>query len=117
MFKLIKPYKEQYPLFTINKIRSILSEVGIFVTERFIKDGDFFTCRLELANDGLEEFHIGTNGKGTSLEYAYASAYAEFMERLQNNFLISHSFFFTKYYEKDCAFNRALKSKRPVNYI
>ncbi len=48
MFKLIKPYKEQYPLFTINKIRSILSEVGIFVTERFIKDGDFFTCRLEL---------------------------------------------------------------------
>ena len=111
MFKLIKPYKEQYPLFTINKIRSILSEVGIFVTERFIKDGDFFTCRLELANDGLEEFHIGTNGKGTSLEYAYASAYAEFMERLQNNFLISHSFFFTKYYEKDCAFNRALKTE------
>ncbi len=48
MFKLIKPYKEQYPLFTINKIRSILSEVGIFVTERFIKDGDFFTCRVSV---------------------------------------------------------------------
>ncbi|MDD2496255.1 MAG: hypothetical protein PHE29_13825, partial [Tissierellia bacterium] len=47
----------------------------------------------------------------TSLEYAYASAYAEFMERLQNNFLISHSFVFTKYYEKDCAFNRALKTE------
>lgn len=30
---------------------------------------------------------LGTNGKGTTREYALASGYAEFMERLQNNIL------------------------------
>ncbi|MDD2265008.1 MAG: hypothetical protein WC513_01195 [Bacteroidales bacterium] len=76
----IKPYKEQSPSFTINKIRSILLEIGIFVTEKFKQNGDFYSCRIEIANDGLEKYHIGTNGKGVSLEFAFASAYAEFME-------------------------------------
>lgn len=35
---------------------------------------------------------IGTNGKGVTKEYALASAYAEFMERLQSNFLLKSSF-------------------------
>jgi ribosomal protein S12 methylthiotransferase accessory factor len=105
---MLKPYKEEKPLITINKIRTILNDLGIFVSEKFIQDGDYFTCRIVISNDNLMEFNIGTNGKGTSIEYAYASAYAEFMERLQNNFLIN-SFFFSKYYNKNCAFKKQLK--------
>lgn len=109
MHKMLKPYKEEKPLITINRIRSILNDVGIFVSEKFIQDGDYFTCRIVIANDNLMEFNIGTNGKGTSIEYAYASAYAEFMERLQNNVLIKASFFFSKYYNRDCVFKKQLK--------
>jgi ribosomal protein S12 methylthiotransferase accessory factor len=43
------------------------------------------------------------------MEFAYASAYAEFMERLQNNVLISNTYFFSKYFSKECSFNRYLK--------
>ena len=109
MYKLVKPYKEENPIVTVNKIRSILNEIGIFVSELFSQDGDYYTCRIEIANDDLIEYHIGTNGKGTSIEYAFASAYAEFMERLQNKFLIRDSFYFSKYYDMDCSFNRQLK--------
>lgn len=35
---------------------------------------------------------IGTNGKGITKEYALASAYAEFMERLQSKFLLKSTF-------------------------
>ncbi|WP_421920090.1 YcaO-like family protein [Marinifilum sp.] len=111
MLKLLKPYKEVKPLVTINKIRSVLNDIGIFVTEQYKKDGDYFTCRIEIANDNLSEFKIGTNGKGISLEYAYASAYAEFMERLQNNMLLENSFFFSKYFERDCTFKEQLKKE------
>lgn len=107
--KMLKPYKEEKPLITINKIRSILNDVGIFVTEKYIQNGDYFTCRIEIANDNLKRFNLGTNGKGTSMEYAYASAYAEFMERLQNNVLLKNSFYFSKYYNKNCAFKKQLK--------
>jgi ribosomal protein S12 methylthiotransferase accessory factor len=106
----IKPYKEQTPSTTIFNIRTILQEIGIFVTEKFKKNGDFYSCRIEIANDGLEQYHIGTNGKGISLEYAFASAYAEFMERLQNNVLIGNTFFFSKYYNNTCPFNSFLHS-------
>lgn len=104
----IKPYKEQTPSTTIYNIRTILQEIGIFVTEKFKQNGDFYTCRIEIANDSLEQYHIGTNGKGVSLEYAFASAYAEFMERLQNNVLIGNTYFFSKYYKKTCSFNNFL---------
>ncbi|NVO12100.1 MAG: YcaO-like family protein [Bacteroidales bacterium] len=109
MYKMLKPYKEEKPIVTINKIRSILNDLGIFVSEEHIQDGDYFTCRIQIANDNLRAFKMGTNGKGTTLEYAYASAYAEFIERLQNNMLINQSFFFSKYYDKDCAFNKQLR--------
>lgn len=109
MKKLIKPYKEESPLVTINKIRSLLNDIGILISEKYVQNGDFYVCRIEIINDGLVDYHIGTNGKGKSLEYAYASAYAEFMERLQNNLLINKSFFFSKYYNEDSAFNEQLK--------
>ncbi len=108
---MLKPYKDEKPLITINKIRSILNELGIFVSEKYAQDGNFFTCRVKIVSDNLKEFDIGTNGKGTSIEYACASAYAEFMERLQNNILIKKPFFFSKYYDKNCAFKEQLKTE------
>lgn len=108
--KQIKPYKEESPSSTINNIRSILLEIGIFVTENFKQNGDFYSCRIEIANEGLEQYHIGTNGKGVSLELAFASAYAEFMERLQNNVLIGNTYYFSRYYSKECPFNSFLNS-------
>jgi len=108
---MLKPYKEEKPLITINRIRSILNEVGIFVTEKYIQDGEYFACRIEIVNDGLREFKMGSFGKGVSLEYACASAYAEFMERLQNNVLLKNTFFFSKHYVKDCAFKKRLKEE------
>ncbi|WP_418500649.1 YcaO-like family protein [Culturomica massiliensis] len=106
---MLKPYKEEKPLITVNKIRSVLNELGIFVIEKYKQNGDYFTCRVQIANDNLIGFGIGSNGKGISIEYAYASAYAEFMERLQNNVLIKDSFFFSNYYERKCSFNEQLK--------
>ncbi|MDR2410930.1 MAG: hypothetical protein LBE13_22850 [Bacteroidales bacterium] len=106
--KLIKPYKEEKPSLTVNKIRSILTDIGIFVTESCANNGGFYSCRIEISNDELKEYHIGTNGKGVSMEFAYDSAYAEFMERLQNNVLISNTYFFSKYFSKECSFNRYL---------
>ena len=107
MYKMLKPYKEEKPLVTINKIRSILNEIGIFVSEEYLQDGEYFTCRVEIANENLKDFKMGTNGKGKSIEYAYA----EFMERLQNNMLINDSYFFSKYYDIDCLRSRAIVSR------
>lgn len=95
-----------------------MNDVGIFVTEKYIQNGDYFTCRIEIANDNLKQFNLGTNGKGTSMEYAYASASAEFMERLQNNVLLKNSFYFSKYYNKNCAFKKQLKIEdKELNFI
>lgn len=106
---MLKPYKAESPIITINKIRLLLSEIGIFVSETYQQNGDFFACRIEIANENLIEYHIGTNGKGINLEFAYASAYAEFMERLQNQYLIREPYFFSKYYDNDCMFKERLK--------
>lgn len=108
--ELLKPYKEVSPIFTVNKIRSILNEVGIFVSEKYNINNDYFTCRIEITNNSLYEFKIGTYGKGVSMEYACASAYAEFMERLQNNALFKNIYYFSKYYENACSFNKHLKA-------
>ncbi|MDR0755187.1 MAG: YcaO-like family protein, partial [Prevotellaceae bacterium] len=40
-------------------------------------------------NHNLDKSDIGANGKGISFEYAMASGYAEFMERIQNRILFS----------------------------
>jgi ribosomal protein S12 methylthiotransferase accessory factor len=111
MHKMLKPYKDVEPLITVNKIRSILSDLGIFVTGNYMQDGEYYTCRIEIVNDGLLKYRIGSFGKGLSLEYSCASAYAEFMERLQNNVLFKNTFFFSKYYDKKCAFKTKLKSE------
>ncbi len=91
--KKIKPYKSSSPSETINKIRNILSDLGIVVREDYTQNGQFHACRISMINDGLGIFNIGTNGKGLTVEYAFASAYAEFMERLQNNILLKKTIY------------------------
>lgn len=76
-----RKYKDEMPINTINKIRDILGELGILTSETNWKNSadGFYSVRVSVENTNL-----GTNGKGTTQEYALASAYGEFMERLQN---------------------------------
>lgn len=113
-----KPYKDDSPVHTINRVRSILNEIGIFVSEHFVKNGNFYACRIAIANEGLSQYCIGTNGKGITLEYAFASAYAEFLERLQNGILIPETFFFSKHYNSEGVFKKQLiKDDNEINYV
>lgn len=79
-------YKAKSPYDTIKSIRDILHNAGIFVTEFSDSHGDFYHSHIVLANEGLSHLSISTNGKGTTPAYSLASAYAEMLERLQNNF-------------------------------
>ncbi len=81
-------YKEKDPVETVENIKKILKDINIPVQET-ITSSDINrnklipSLRIEIIGT-----HIGTNGKGTCIENARASGYAEFMERLQNGFLI-----------------------------
>lgn len=86
----LKPYKASNPFTTVNKIRKILEELDIFTTEEFFKHNErFFVYRIFINNPDLNSYLIGTNGKGMSPKYALASAYGEFMERIQTGMLLA----------------------------
>ena len=74
-------YKDELPIKTINRIRCILGELGILTIEMAWQNSveGFYSVSVVIPNTSLT-----TNGKGTSYEYALASAYGELMERLQN---------------------------------
>jgi ribosomal protein S12 methylthiotransferase accessory factor len=78
------PYKDAKPEKTIQNIRDILIDNQIFTIEKYWINNlnTFYSCRVEI--DGLG---LGTNGKGLTEKYALASAYGEFMERIQNHIL------------------------------
>lgn len=83
----MKPYKACPPSVTINKIRRNLEHLTIFLKETSYSNNDcLYTSRVLIAGN-MEPLNIGTNGKGISYEYALASGYAEFMERIQNYLL------------------------------
>jgi ribosomal protein S12 methylthiotransferase accessory factor len=91
-----KKYKARNPIETINFIRNTLhTQLGILMKEEHFKDDNslFYSCRISICNEGLEDFNLGCNGKGMSIEYALASAYGEFMERIQNNLIFMHQDF------------------------
>jgi len=92
--KRVKPYKARKPEDTIFLIRQILHEkLGLLMKEEnFRGEGQFYSCRINIANMSINDLNIGTNGKGMKFEYALASAYGEFMERLQNQILIMNRF-------------------------
>jgi len=75
-------YKEKQPSETIAFIQSFLKELQIETEEEWISDNEIGTHSLRLSLKGAPG--VGSNGKGMTKEYARASAYAEFMERLQN---------------------------------
>ena len=85
---MMKPYKRRSATETITEIRRILDSLNLLLKETHFISTDLFSCRVNLANSGLDMLNIGTNGKGSSIEYSLASAYAEFMERLQNHCLL-----------------------------
>ena len=103
-------YKDDNVVSTVDKIIKILDSVKIKVKEHWYSvpttqnyipgyssypsNCDFIPYSLRISFYDIHE--LGTNGKGTSKENARASAYAEFMERLQNqclsnNFLMLYS--------------------------
>jgi len=77
-------YKDCMPEETVERIKCILKETGIELEEHWGSTGisGFHTLRVNVPGTDL-----GSNGKGTTKEYAQASAFAEFMERLQNDHL------------------------------
>lgn len=91
MLKRLKPYKNVTPEETVYNIRKILYQKGIFVIES-VQSKEPLTgvcsCRIILGDESLRDYNIGSNGKGMNAKYALASAYAEFLERLQNGALL-----------------------------
>lgn len=84
-------YKDRKPSETIKLAKNILKKLGITLIETNYDSGipGVYSIRVEIK--GASEY--GANGKGTSLIYARASAYAEFIERLANNVVFSNNYF------------------------
>lgn len=94
-------YKECNPKDTVERIKIILSELKIQTSVQWYDNiGADFSCRVRIINENINLFDIGTNGKGMTKAYALASAYAEFMERLQNKSLFRDGL---KYATKYCS--------------
>jgi ribosomal protein S12 methylthiotransferase accessory factor len=74
-------YKDELPLNTINKVREIFGRLGLLTVETTWRNSvdNFYSVSVAVENTDLT-----TNGKGTSSEFALASAYGELMERVQN---------------------------------
>ena len=74
-------YKDAIPQDTLTYISEILSDIGIEFCEHWFEESSIGTHSLRVTVKGTG---IGTNGKGVTREFAKASAYAEFLERYQN---------------------------------
>lgn len=85
LLKREKPYKALPPEKTIEKIKGILEESGFRFSEKRIKGNPFFyATTLGLVNPGNDQRFFTTYGKGSSTEWASASAWGEMIERIQN---------------------------------
>ena len=86
----MRVYKENNPINTINNIRQILYKLNLLPIETvwFHPQNNIYSVRLE---NPIEKGKFGTNGKGRSFYYTLASAYGEFIERLQNGFIVGPS--------------------------
>lgn len=111
--KNYKEYKETTPENTINFIRSILNDLGLLLLDSNANRDNIFACRVILGNHNLTKLGIGMNGKGSTFEYALASGYAEFMEKIQNRFLCDymHSYYGTKEFINTLPSNSRYKEK------
>lgn len=77
-------YKEKMPEETIKELENILSSLDIEVVEEWQDMSSIGTYALRLY---IKDSDMGSNGKGISKVYARASAYAELIERMQNDLL------------------------------
>ena len=77
-------FKDASPVDTIEKIKNILKENGLSVTEEW---GERCVSNCYALNLRLDGTSFYSNGKGVTEELARASAYAEMMERLQSGML------------------------------
>jgi ribosomal protein S12 methylthiotransferase accessory factor len=81
-------YRDAPPRETISRIRAILDELGLCMHETEWHDVDGMAYSLSIVASDFSlprrQRALGANGKGASVELALASAYAEFLERLQN---------------------------------
>ncbi|MCQ2795534.1 MAG: YcaO-like family protein [Bacilli bacterium] len=95
-------YKDRKPEDTIRIIKGILKRIGITLIEQKYESGIPGICSIRVSIKNAGEY--GSNGKGTSLIYARASAYAEFIERLANAIIFHDSFFSLekKFYNSKC---------------
>lgn len=82
-------HKDSEPLETVRVIRSILADLDIFTVENWHEFSK--GCHSVHISD-IKLPYLGTNGKGATKPYALAAGYAEFMERLQNRFLVKPNF-------------------------
>lgn len=81
-------FKDRSPAETVEKIQGILKSIGIEVVEKWHDSGVENCFSLTVSGvDGVPS----SNGKGITKEFARASAYGEFIERLQGGL------FFYKY--------------------
>lgn len=101
MLKGYEKHKDAKPLETIIKIRNILSDLDILVIESEWKISldNYYSVRLVMDELGID---VGANGKGLSREFALASAYSEFIERLQNHMILKKNFGLMK--EIECSY-------------
>lgn len=100
--KRIKRYKALAPNETIKNISNLLLNklgINLIVTEYSEKNNLFFSSHVDIKTDELT-LNIGTNGKGVTKEFALASAYGEFMERIQNGMLFHHRYYATEKFIK-----------------
>lgn len=74
-------YKEVSPEETVKKLKELLKKLGIEVEEKWSKESSVGTYSLRICIKGTD---VGQNGKGMTKEFAMASGYAEFFERMQN---------------------------------
>ena len=91
MFKYMKrPYKECSPGKTVERIKDILNGLDLLPEEKFHANPypQIHSLRVLLDEDKGD---FGTNGKGRNEAYALASAYAEFLERMQNGLYALYS--------------------------
>lgn len=80
-----RTYKDCPPENTIAIIKQVLTNWGIKIVR---EDWNHFVDGVYSVRIESDYPYFGTNGKGRTKEYALASAYAEFLERLQNGLLI-----------------------------
>lgn len=77
-------HKDAAPMDTVKKIQSIIHSIGLETDVAWVESGikDAYSNHISISHTSF-----GTNGKGTSKEYALASGYAELIERIQNGIL------------------------------